>query len=238
MSRRLKSRDLALASIFAALYVVASTIPGIRLPMLPKISIQVEALLATLFGVILGPYLGFVSTLLGVFLAWLLPPGTPKITGLVFMFAPPSNALVSGLLYKGRNKDAAAILLAGLVVMSLSPIFSPLTLHWLVYILAVYDKVVAVAAAITYGYIKKKFRRSLASYVVLGFVGIEADNITGNAVFSLPFIYGGVFGLPESIIRGIYVAEAVTVPLLRVVQSLLAGILVYSVLKLVKTVRK
>ena len=73
---RISSRHVALIAIFAALYYVLSIIsPYVPAIGLPDLKIKLEALIASIFGLILGPYLGALAAFLGAFVAWVLPPG-------------------------------------------------------------------------------------------------------------------------------------------------------------------
>src|SRR4030066_1751899 len=108
---KLTTRNIALMAVFAALYYVASLIsPFIPAVGVPQITIKLEALFASLFGLILGPYLGFLSALLGALVAWILPPSGGISYGLPFLLSPPLNALVVGLIFYKKWKYAFAVL--------------------------------------------------------------------------------------------------------------------------------
>ena len=94
---RLKSKDLALISILAALYVIIAALPGI--PIIGgKGRIDLAASIAPIFGILLGPWKGGLTALIGVLLAWLLPPGAPSLHSAVFIPAPVLSSLTTGFL--------------------------------------------------------------------------------------------------------------------------------------------
>jgi len=66
MNLKLSSRDVALMAVFAALSaIVVKVVPGIPIIGLSSASIKFDAALAPIYGMILGPYLGFLAGLVG-----------------------------------------------------------------------------------------------------------------------------------------------------------------------------
>ncbi|MDQ1280868.1 MAG: hypothetical protein QG670_2131, partial [Thermoproteota archaeon] len=129
---RLSTKQIALTSIFAGFYYLFSFLPGIPAPGIADIRIQVEACFATVLGYILGPFLGGTATFLGVFVAWVLPPGNMSLTSLAFIPSPVINSVVSGLLFQKRWKSAMASFGVLILAFWLTPPIQPIVEFWMV----------------------------------------------------------------------------------------------------------
>lgn len=117
---KLTTRDVAFVAIFAALSVVAiKVIPGIPIIGVPDASIKFDAALAPIYGLVAGPYLGFLAALI----AGLVTAGSPF--SVLTSFAPAVSALVAGLLTQKnyRNSESklkgwmVAALVLGLLIL-------------------------------------------------------------------------------------------------------------------------
>ncbi|MCS7119756.1 MAG: hypothetical protein RMJ07_05510 [Nitrososphaerota archaeon] len=133
-----------MVSVFSALYYAFSFMPGIRI-MTGGVntSIQIEAFMASIYGLLLGPYLGTLTALLGAFLAWLLPPGTPSLTSAVFLPSPAINAFIVGNIYLRRWKIPMLTLAAVIAMFWLLPVTQPWSLYSYVGLCAMWDKILA-----------------------------------------------------------------------------------------------
>ncbi len=142
----LATKKVAIISTFASLYYVLSFLPGIKVAAGgASISIQIEAFMASIFGLIFGPYLGALTAFLGAFVAWVLPPGTPSPTSAVFLPAPAMNAFLVGQIYKGRWKIAFITLATTILVFWLLPPTQPLDQYSYIGLYAMWDKILALA---------------------------------------------------------------------------------------------
>ena len=139
----ISSKETALTASFAALYAIFSFLPGLPIIGLPTLTIQLEAAMASVFGIILGPYLGALAALLGAILAWLLPPGSGSPFGMPFLFNPAINAFVVGLVYTGRWKKGFAVMAAVIAAFIFLPPSQPIMQYYYVAALVIWDKVIA-----------------------------------------------------------------------------------------------
>jgi hypothetical protein len=141
---KLSTLSVALMAVFAALYYVLS----IFTPHVPaignaNIKISLEALIASIFGLVLGPYMGALTALVGASVALVLPPGVPTPYDVPFLLAPPINALVVGLIYYRKWKAAFAAFGALIVVFLFLPPSQPLFQNAYVGIAVIWDKLIA-----------------------------------------------------------------------------------------------
>ena len=141
--KHFNSRNIAFTAVFAALYYVMSYLPGIPAIGVPGVKVQLEACMASVFGLILGPYLGAIATFVGVLAAWALPPGSMSPHSLIFLPSPVINALVVGLIYNGKWKIASIMLAALVSAFWLLPPAQPIEQNFFVGVAAMWDKALA-----------------------------------------------------------------------------------------------
>jgi MFS family permease len=90
---KLSSRDVAFMAIFAAFSaIVIKVLPGIPIVGASGANIKFDAVLAPIYGMVIGPYLGFAAALFG----GLITAGSPF--DILTSFSPAVSALVAGLL--------------------------------------------------------------------------------------------------------------------------------------------
>ncbi|MFQ5758307.1 MAG: ECF transporter S component, partial [Candidatus Bathyarchaeia archaeon] len=203
---KLTARHIALIAVFAALYYISSIItPYVPAIGVPDIKIKLEALLASVFGLVLGPYLGFLTAFMGAFVAWVLPPGSMSSYGMPFLLSAPSNALVVGLIYYRKWKQAFVTLGVLIVAFLFLPPSQPLTEYWYVGVAGIWDSVIALILIIPCAKFAKQFSsiRSVSIlYLLLAFIGNQADNMWGVDIYAVPIVYNGIFAMDIAAVRG------------------------------------
>ena len=222
---RLTTRNIALVAIFAALYYVLSLItPFIPAIGVPNITIKLEALIASVFGLVLGPYLGTLTAFLGAFVAWTLPPSGMSPFGLPFLLSPPLNALVTGLIFYKKWKFGFAAFGLLIIAFLFTPPVQPLTENWFVAVAVIFDKVIALLLILPLVIFAKKLSIGKASlfYFLLFFIGNQADNMWGSLAFSVPTVYGGIFGMDVITVRGLFLLSPFAYPAIRLFQAFIA----------------
>lgn len=180
---KLSSRQIAVIAIFAALYAIISRLPGI--PIIGGSSkIEPVVILDPIVGILLGPWIGGLASLLGNFVAWIIP--TTTFFGLLNLPCGPVAAIVSGSLArntKNANWKFAVIIYA--VLMGLWYITPPGQevlyypfLHWTAFalILIFREKVQSFLNA-------DANLRKISGATVCGFGGIMANHMTGNLIY-------------------------------------------------------
>ncbi|MFQ6076858.1 MAG: ECF transporter S component [Candidatus Bathyarchaeia archaeon] len=237
--KRLSTRDIAFMAVFAALYVVSSLLPGIPIVGLPELKIELEAALASIFGIVLGPYLGFSTALLGTLIAWILPPGQGSVYGLPFLLNPSINALMSGFIYTGRWREAFAIFAGFVIGFMFTPVCQPIQNFYYVWFAGVWDKVIAMLLILPISRSLKSSPRLVSRFTffsLLAFVGNQADGMFGNIIFATPPVYEGIFTLSLEITRGLYLVSPFFYPAIRVIQAILAGLIAVPLMRALTSV--
>lgn len=94
---KLSTKDVTFMAIFSALSVVIiKFIPGIPIVGVPDSQIKFDVVIAPVYGMVIGPYLGFLAALIG----GLLTSGS--VFTLLTSFAPAFSAMVAGFLTSDR----------------------------------------------------------------------------------------------------------------------------------------
>lgn len=183
MKFKIETKKLALVSVFAALLVIISRLPGIPI-MGGAGKIEFTVILAPIVGVVLGPWLGGLTVLLGDFIAWLIPSTT--FFGLLFLPCGAIAAIVSGTLARKDKayywKVAVSVLGVLNVLWYLTPpgreVFFYPFLHWAAFILVLFfRKRIA-------DFIQSDIKQKLTLGITLCcFAGIMANHMAGNLIF-------------------------------------------------------
>lgn len=180
---KLSSRQVAVIAIFAALYAIISRLPGI-----PTIGgggkIEPVVILDPIVGILLGPWIGGLTSLLGNFVAWIIPSVT--FYGMLNLPTGPIAAIVSGSLSrntKSSNWKFAAIIYAVLMgLWYLTPpgqeVFYYPFLHWMAFIL------ILIFRERTHSLLNAdaNHKKTLGTTICC-FGGIMANHMTGSLIF-------------------------------------------------------
>ncbi len=236
----ISTRRVALVATLGAIYYALLWLPGIPCVGVPQIKMEIGAAFAPVIGILIGPGLGALTALIADIIKTLTPP---KIVAAPFIFCPAVSAFVAGSLYRGRFLPPMLVLVSILIAAMFTPPFFPITVYWYVYVAAFGDKVIAlVLLLVLWAYRREiasaKLRpiRDLLLYTLL-FIAIESDKALGCFVFSLPFIYKGVFGIPNvETVRGIFLASPLIYVAEYILTTLLAFAVAFSLLRIVERV--
>lgn len=119
---RLSARDVAFVGVFAALsYIVCEFVPGIPIIGYSGANIKFDASLAPIYGLVMGPYLGFLAGLIGGMVA------ANSLLSVYTSFCTATSALVAGLLTQ-KNYRSGGHSIRGWVVAAI--VLSLLILGW------------------------------------------------------------------------------------------------------------
>ncbi len=234
---KITTRNVALMAIFAALYYVLSLItPYIPALGIPEIRISLEALIATIFGLVLGPYLGAITAFLGAFVSFTLTGMFP--TNIPFLLSPPLNALVSGLIFYKRWKWGFAVFTVLIIAFLFTPPVQPLNDYWFVALAVLFDKVIALLLILPLVRFAKQLSvgRAAAFYFILAFIGNQVDNMWGSFIFATPIVYGSPFfgGLTTDAVRGLFLLSPFAYPAIRLIQAFIAMLIAVPLMQALK----
>jgi ECF transporter S component (folate family) len=232
----LTTKNLALVAIFAALYYVLSLIAPINIPTgVGNLTISFAALIASVIGLVLGPYLGITSAFLGAFVSWVLPPSGGSLFGLPFMLAPALNALVTGLIFYKKWKRGFAVFGVLIVAFLFTPPIWPVTENWLPAIAVLFDKIFALLLILPVALFAKKLSIGKASlfFFLLFFIGNQADNMWGSLIFGTPMVYG-LFGYGAADVRIAFLASPFLYPAVRLVQAFIGMLIAVPLMQALK----
>ena len=167
-----KSRFISLVAVFAAINIVFDSLAG-----LPELSSGVWYswifILEPINGIVLGPYAGFLSSLIGVMIGHCIFFRDPY--EFLFTFGAPIGAMVSGLLFRGEWKTVSTYYTALLAAYFITPIAWQLPIWGMWNVYCAYVTLLAVAIMLRRRLWKLKSKKLLATIVVCAFVGLEAD---------------------------------------------------------------
>lgn len=240
-------------AIFAALYYVLSLIsPYLPAVGLPELQIRLEALMASVFGLVLGPFLGAFSAFLGAFVAWVLPPGNLNPLNAPFLLSPPINALVVGLIFYRKWKWALGVFGALIVAFLFLPPSQPITEHYIVPVAVLWDKIIALVLIIPSVLFSQKLstsKRLPILFFFLSFIGNQADNMWGADVFAVPFVYEVLYApvlhpLIEAgfatyldAVRFLFTVSPFVYPAIRLIQAILATVVAVPLMRSLKNTK-
>jgi uncharacterized membrane protein len=247
---KLSTRKISLIAILVAFYYVASLLPGVPIPGLAGTSIGLGATIASIFGIMLGPYLGFLTGFLGAFTALILSPGGMSIFGVPFLLSPPMNALVTGLIFKSTNLSTesskykkgwvAAFIILGLLNLLFwaTPLCQPIGTYYYIGIAANFDKIIAWLLIVPTILMARNFsatqKRTFAFFFLLAFIGNQSDAAVGNLIFALPFVYKGIFGFSLDAVRVLFLLSPIYYPVVRIIESLIAALIAVPLVRALK----
>lgn len=239
---------ISIVALFAALYVVFSLLPGIPVIGLPEMKIELEASIASIFGIVLGPYLGALAALIGTIVAFFAPPGFSLFSA-IFIFNSALNAIITGLIFKNKWKIAFILFAIIIIAFFFTPVSIPINENWYIALAATFDKIIALLLIIPSAILLrtrgisiektelKTLSKNFLFIFLLSFIGNQADSALGCLIFALPPIYEGVFGLNLEITRGLFLISPLAYPIVRLLQAFIAALVGLPLIRVFRILR-
>ena len=236
-----KTKTIAVLSIFTALYAVLRIIPSVPMIGASGASFSVSDIIAPIYGIILGPYLGGLSVIIGSFIAMFGKP--PVFMGLDFL--PATVAAVSlGFLIKKKWIHVIAlnvILLAAFLIHPNTSLFIDvptgtttiaLPFFWL-HVVALAVLISPLGRKATQWVNTKDAKKTATGIALLVFVGTMMQHLMGNLLFET--VMAQPLGtIPLVAYPGIWTSIFLVYPIERLALIALATIVGTSLLRVLK----
>jgi hypothetical protein len=218
---RMKARALSLIALFAALGVVCDVVvtPGFS----AGVWFGWIFVLSPIAGIALGPYDGFVSTLIAVLIGhWLVPRET--MYEFVFTLGAPIGSMISGFMFRGDWKKVFAYYTFMLVSYFVTPVSRSLPI-W-----GMWDTYVAYVILLALGVIMRtrgsdEIKR-LSPFALSAFLGLEADVLFRIFIFVPCQAYYFFYGLPPEALVAIWAVPAPLITPFKVFSSIFIATLI------------
>jgi len=213
----INSKRIALITLFAALTAILDSIPGI-----PQFGSGVwyswVFLIEPIVGFILGPFNGFLSVLIGVFIGHYIYFRDPY--EFIFTLGAPIGAMISGMLFRGNKKFPLLFFSLLLFAYFLAPISFDLPL-W-----GIWDVFLAFGLLLTIILIKiERIKPGFSA-----FIGLESDVLFRIFLLVPLQTYIIFYGFNLELMKKIWIASAFMTPI-QVGLSLFFTILAFPLLK-------
>jgi len=235
-----KSIVLSTISLFAALFfAVTEFLPGIPLYGLSsKSKIQVSIVLIPVYGVVLGPFLGSLSILLGVILATLYPRPASNLLSYMNIISPTLGTFVSGytsIIFVENGNPRK-------VIKKLALVFSTLIIFWIILpvgrmiLLYVTLHIISTITALLYVYFYENIRvlrTDVLRAFILSLVGIMTDHLVGSLNGLVFFTY--IMGIKPKVLASIYISAIPLILIERITMIALGTLFTLSILKIPTT---
>ncbi len=222
--RKPTSKEIALMVCFAALYSVFSFVPLFKLVGDSRF-VTLSTVAAPLIGIVLGSWLGTLSTLTGGIICKILNPSFSEASIVAGIVA----ALCASMLYTNRRLSCAVLYLSFLAVFGLYPVVGP---YWL-YPPLLWFQIIGFLILISplQAYAIKNFdsdskSRLFFALFVTNLISTLASQIAGSMVFEA-YVGNGISSLTWQVLTFIYPAERTIIALI----STLIGVTLLRALK-------
>jgi hypothetical protein len=236
-----RTKIIAILSIFTALYAVLRIIPSVPMIGSSGATFSLSDIIAPLYGIILGPYTGGLSVIIGSFIAMFGKP--PVFLGLDFL--PATVAAVStGLLIKKKWTYVIALNVILLVAFLIYPLTSvlidisidsttiSLPFAWL-HIVALAVLISPLGRKAAKWVITNDTARIATGIAILAFIATMMQHLMGNLLFETVMAQP-IGTIPTGLYPGIWTSIFLVYPIERLVLVALATIIGTPLVRILK----
>lgn len=220
---KIRTRQLSLIAIFAALGAVCDSI--VTLGFSAGVWFGWIFIISTIAGIVLGPYNGFVSTLIAVMIGHYFFP-RETVYEFIFTLGAPTGSMISGFMFRGDSKKVFAYYTAMLVSYFITPISwrLPIWGMWNCYV--AYIVLIAIATLNKFRIINLRETEHKYLLAICTFLGLEADILLRIFILVPCHAYQFFYGLTPEALASIWAAPAPIITPIKVALSILATVTV------------
>jgi len=229
VSRAISSRKLATMAILATLYALLDQIPVSKLIGVSS-ALTMAEVFSPLAGMILGPFAGAGSVIIGTFEAFVF--GRPfAFDGLDFLPAAAA-ALTAGLAIQKRWRSAAALSLSLAVIFSVDPFSTPFIMVGSLLVPYYWMQLLALGAFVAASYAQRAgYRFATAEVLVVATVFLSTLNaeVAGGIMYENVFVFTGV--MSSAAVKGFWPVIFYVYPIERAFFTVAGSLLAVPVMK-------
>ncbi|MCS7096164.1 MAG: hypothetical protein N3F10_05155 [Candidatus Bathyarchaeota archaeon] len=215
----MRTRDLALTAVFAALQAILATLPfTLTIGVSGQITLGVIG--GPMIGILLGPINGGLATLIGALVGVFINPAG-AIFGVLTVIPPFFGAVSAGCVRVKRGYVAGLLMLAALLIFYAHPYGREAYFYPWLHIIAIIVAFSHIAKSAGAMFDSQKFYRLLFSVAIAVFIGVLADHVVGSAL--------GIWYFSPILTPEIWYAIMLVYPLERAVAVALASTITASV---------
>jgi len=227
-----KSQFVSLVAVFASLNIVLDSLMGLPQPS-SGVWFSWIFVSAPITGIVLGPYAGFLSTLIGVMIGHCIYFQGPY--EFLFTLGAPIGAMVSGFLFRKEWKAVLTYFTVLLTMYFITPV------SWQLLLWGMWDTYLAYAALIFVilliakpGSWKPESKGLRGIVALCTFIGLEADVLFRIFVFIPCQTYRLLYNFSVIELQSIWVAGAAETPIKAAMSIVVAAIAVPPLIKVLR----
>lgn len=230
-----KSTFISTVAVFAAFNIICDSLMGPPLPMPPSVWYSWIFIATPITGIVLGPYAGFLSSLIGVMIGHSIY--FRDVYEFLFTLGAPLGAMVAGLLFRGRWKMVLTYYTVLLGVYFITPVAWQLPIWgmWDVYL--AYAILLVAVMMIRMGIWNPKSKGLLYVIALSTFIGLEADILFRIFVFIPGQTYRLFYDYSVETLRFIWMEGAAETPIKVALSTLVTAVVGPPVIRAVRKIK-
>jgi hypothetical protein len=228
-----RSAFVSTVAVFAAFNVICDSLMGPPLPVESSVWYSWGFMATPITGIVLGPYAGFLSTLIGVMIGHFVYFRGPY--EFLFTLGAPIGAMISGFLFRGRWKITSIYYTLLLAIYFVTPVAWQLPIWgmWNVYL--AYAGLLVAIITVRKKSFKTESRGLLYAVAICAFIGLEADVLFRIFVFIPCQTYRLLYyDLNVEALRSIWVLGAVETSIKATMSTIVTAIIGPPLIKAIK----